>query len=220
MPSKNSIKIYLENGYYHVYNRGVEKRIIFQDEQDNLVFLKNLKEHLSAPTPLTQGDSLWKMKRAPKNHSKEIDLIAYCLMPNHFHLLIKQNSKNAMESFMRSLATRYSLFFNKKYDRVGKLFQGPYKAVLITEENYLLHLSRYIHVNPQKYTKNLEEGYSSYADFVGIRKTDWLKPEIVLSFFNSEKNLNLSKSNTYKHFVETFRVDSKNFIQDLILEVE
>lgn len=219
MPSKNSIKVYVENGHYHVYNRGVEKRIIFQDEQDYKVFLRYLSEHLSSPSQFInslQGASL--PRRLPRNHSNEVELLAFCLMPNHFHLLLKQNTKNGMENFMRSLATRYSMYFNKKYKRVGKLFQGYYKAAFVDNDNYLLHISRYIHTNPNEYTKNLEGAYSSYAEYLGNRETNWIKPNEILTYFANNDFLKLSNTNSYKKFVESYAEEVEDNLGNLKLE--
>ena len=226
MPSRNVIKVYIENGYYHIYNRGVEKRIIFKDTQDYKVFLTYLKEYLSPPPKpediktifILQGESFKGIKRQPKNYYKEIELISYCLMPNHFHLLIKQVSKYSIEKFIRSLATRYSVFFNKKYNRVGSLFQGPYKAVLISSENYLLHLSRYIHLNPSEYTDDLINSYSSYAVYLGLRRTNWVNSDIVLNYFNKPVVKDFIKVNTYKRFVEKYKKDSRKLLGKLTLE--
>lgn len=213
----------MENGFYHIYNRGVEKRTIFEDDQDYRVFLKNLKEYLSPPLDIDkfQGGTLKNNVypyRLLKNYFAEISLIAYCLMPNHFHFMIQQKSKRAIKNFMQSLLTRYSMYFNKKYSRVGKLFQGHYKGVLITDESYLLHLSRYIHLNPFEYTKDLESAYSSYSDYLGIRKTPWVKPDIVLTFFNTKILPDLKKINTYKKFVEEYEKDSVSILEHLTLE--
>lgn len=225
MPGKNSLKIYVEDGFYHVYNRGVEKRKIFQDGQDYKVLLKYLKETLSPPNPESlktiftlQGQSFKGLKRPTKNYFKELNLIAYCLMPNHFHFLVKQKSKTSMEGFMRSLITRYSMYFNKKYERVGSLFQGRYKAILINDESYLLHLSRYIHLNPSEYTQDLENAYSSYADYLGKRKTLWVNPGIIISFFNQNTGLEFKKFNSYKDFVEKYERDSSRILGNLTLE--
>lgn len=225
MPSRNSIKIYVENGFYHIYNRGVEKRTIFEDAQDYKVFLKYLKEALSSPQSIDnyrklvtfKGASFKGMPRLPKNFEKEIVLLAYCLLPNHFHLLIKQSNKSSMESFMRSVITRYSMYFNKRYHRVGKLFQGHYKACSVTDENYLLHLTRYIHLNPKEFNSKLTEAYSSYADYLGIRDTIWIKPEPVLFYFNQADKSLFKSVNTYKDFVEG-KLDSGEIIKELILE--
>src|SRR3990172_5725375 len=136
MPARNKVKDYLPNGYYHLYNRGVEKRTIFVDHQDEAVLLSYLKEYLS---PKNVGDltkiisdsnsSSKEKSEAAKllrmnNFVEEIDLLAYCLMPNHFHLLVKQDSARGIEKFMRSLATRYVQYFNHRHEkRVGGLFQ-------------------------------------------------------------------------------------------------
>ncbi len=230
MPAKNSIKIPVENGYYHIYNRGVNKQEIYNTPQDYSVFLNYLKEALSPP--LKPGE-LQKIKininehvfqaneRLTKNLYGEIDLIAYVLMPNHFHLLIKQNHKESMETLMRSIATRYSMYFNKINDRVGPLFQGIYKAVLIENENYLLHLSRYIHLNPKEIFDNLTDAYSSYADYVGLKNTPWINPHPVLDFFNSRVNPEFKKINNYKDFVEKYNpkdAANESFLESLILE--
>ena len=139
-------------------------------------------------------------------------------MPNHFHLLIKQTSDRAIEGFMRSLLTRYSVYFNKRYNRVGSLFQGPYKAVIIDNESYLLHLSRYIHLNPSEYTKNLLDTYSSYPEYLGKRNTVWVKPNTILSFFNqSTKDFNRSVT-TYQKFVENLEIDSDNLLGKLSID--
>jgi putative transposase len=225
VPSRNSLKIYADHGLYHIYNRGVEKRFIFEGDQDYKVFLRYLKEVLSPidkknlkTTFNLRGQSYKAEKRPLKNYSTEIDLAAYCLMPNHFHFLIKQNDKVSIEGFMRALMTRYSMYFNKKYERVGPLFQGRYKAVLVNDESYLLHLSRYIHLNPGEYSDNLEGAYSSYADYLGIRATPWVKPNVILSFFNQANLLDFENTGTYKNFVEKYKDDGSKLLGDLKLE--
>ncbi len=226
MPARNLIRFEQENGYYHVYNRGVEKRIIFNDSQDYKVFLKYLKEYLSPPPdplknkePFTlQGYTFQGIPHQHKNFYEKVDLIAYCLMPNHFHLELHQKNKRGIQNFMQALLTRYSMYFNKKYERVGSLFQGTYKAAIIENENYLLHLSRYTHLNPSELTENLESAYSSYSEFLGKRKTTWIKPNVILSFFNQAKNDFIPGINTYKNFVEAYRVDSNKILDNLTLE--
>jgi putative transposase len=233
VPRKHSIKEYLEDAYYHVYNRGVEKRTIYQDTQDYNVFLSYLKYALSKPPKPEDVKKPFKITtfkglpfkgvpRLPKNFQKEIELVAYCLMPNHFHLLIKQVNKNSMTSFITSIITRYSMYFNKRHRRVGRLFQGPYKAIRIKSDEYLLHLSRYIHLNPEEHTDALEGAYSSYTEYLGKRKTKWIKPKIVLDFFNTAPDLDLGikKPNTYKGFVESYRTQGLSDLGKLTLEEE
>ena len=204
MPAKNSVKEYIPNGFYHIYNRGVEKRNICLDEQDYGVFLSYLKTYLLPKDSIilsaiiNSKDSTWSEKDKAikelklKNFSGNIDLLAYALMPNHFHFLVKQTEAEAIDSFMNAISTRYVLYFNKKYHRVGPLYQGVYKAVLVSTEEQFLHLSRYIHLNPPK-----ESNFpSSLPDYLGLKKTAWLKPEAVLSYF-SRTNSN----NTYASFM-------------------
>jgi putative transposase len=226
MPRKYSLKIYIENGYYHIYNRGVEKRVIFQDSQDYNVFLSYLKYSLLPPpkpedikTIFTlQGLPFKGIPRIPKNYNDKIELLGYCLMPNHFHLLVKQLKNPTLESYMTSIITRYSMYFNKKYDRIGSLFQGPYKAILIKDDSYLLHLSRYIHLNPSEHTNNLPDAYSSYADYLGLRKTKWIKTDIILNYFNQKLAPEFNKYNSYKDFVEKNKKDPSAELGNLTLE--
>lgn len=229
MPARNIVKTYVAGGYYHIYNRGIEKRIIFEDEMDYKTFLKYLKEALSTPSDNLgnnkmikvtnlQGGTLQIYTRPVINFLDSIDLVAYCLMPNHFHLLVKQEGEQDIKRFMQSVITRYSMYFNKKYDRVGKLFQGHYKAVLITDDNYLLHLSRYIHTNPSEHFSNLVSAYSSYGEYLGFRKTAWIKPQAVLLSFKTVSKDFMQGINTYKNFVEGAKVNTEEILGDLTLE--
>lgn len=195
MPAKNVIKNYQENSYYHLYNRGVEKRNIFTDEKDYKVFLSYLKIYLS-PKDTKRSILLeaknWKEKDVIirllnlKNYCESIDLLAYCLMPNHFHFLIKQNPAMAIKSFMHSLCTKYSMYFNRQYDRVGTLFQGNYKAVQVKSEEQLVYLSKYIHFNPGK-EKMYDWKYSSLPNYSGTINQVWLKPTEIISLFSKDQ---------------------------------
>lgn len=212
MPSRNSEKMYVTDGYYHVYNRGVDKRAIFLDQQDYTVFLGFLENYLmpkeketleaQLSEPGISGIDKQKILKQLRinNFHEEITMLTYCLMPNHFHFFIKQKSKTALDTFMNSLLTRYVMYFNKKYDRQGRLFQGVYKAVLVEEEPYFLHLSAYIHRNPLSLSKGkyvITGQPSSYLDYLGNQTTEWVKPEEILSYF-SKTNPTLS----YQEFVK------------------
>lgn len=186
VPAKNSVKEFEENGYYHLYNRGVEKRRIFLDDQDYAVFFSYLKFYLSPPDIDSEKVS---PSRFLKNYFDCIDLLAYCLMPNHFHFLIRQHQIRAMTDFVRSLLTRYSMYFNKKYKRVGSLFQGRYKAVKVNSEGQLVYLSKYIHRNPATSpTGILDSRYSSLANYLGKRKQNWLQHGPITELFSKIKN--------------------------------
>ena len=216
MPARNIVKVYVENGIYHVYNRGVEKRNIFLDRQDYGVFLRILKDALTPPPDrkmiqidvTLKGSTFKGVPRQPRSFHEDIDLLAYCLMPNHFHLLLKQNKEQAMRQFVHSISIRYAMYFNKRYHRIGKLFQNIYKAALVSEEPYLLHVSRYIHLNPREIVSDIETAYSSYSEYLGKRHTPWVKPELVLSLFGAYGSIMNKKYQSYKEFVESFVEDS------------
>lgn len=226
MPSRNTIKQYVEGGYYHVYNRGVEKRDIFLDDQDYRVFLNFLKTYLSPqeqfPHPLTNVTGLHLVRpRILKNFFSSVELLAYCLMPNHFHLLLKQNSKEGMPKLLQALGTSYSMYFNKKYQRVGALFQGTYKAVLIDHDSYLLHLSRYLHLNPLELTglhPVKQYPYSSYVYYLGEKNANWINPQPILNFFKTQQRLSLRDFFSYQSFIEDYQEDTKEVIGRLAIE--
>lgn len=213
MASKNSIKTYVKNAYYHVYNRGVEKRVIFLDEQDYSVFLSYLQVYLlpkdeeglrciltsETSTPKEKNSALKQLQL--KNYSNSIELLCYALMSNHFHLLIKQ-SDTTINYFMNSLGTRYSMYFNRKYKRTGVLFQDVYKAVLVASDEQLLHVSRYIHTNPTRALRLSPEQWSqapfpcSLAEYIGKRQTSWINTTNILSYFSKTQ-----KWNSYENFL-------------------
>jgi putative transposase len=155
------------------------------------------------------------------NIEKEVSLIAYCLMPNHFHLLIQQISIDGITKLLRRIATTYAMYFNKRYKRVGYLFQGPYKAVLVENDSYLLHLSRYIHLNPSELIRRnlINYPYSSYKYYLGIAKAGWVKPDLILNYFDKSKLLPLlNKYPSYQEFVEGYPGNSGTIIGNLTIE--
>ena len=229
MPSKNSEKYYIGGGYYHIYNRGVEKRIIFQDEQDYGVFLSYLKvyllprddnhlrKQLSLPNiPWSEKDKILKQLKL-NNFYQTISLVCYCLMPNHFHLLIQQHDETSIDSFMNSLCTRYSMYFNKKYHRVGPLYQGVYKAILVQSDQQLLHLTRYIHKNPLSLQgvalQTLSNQHSSYPEYIGTRDSTWIDTKQILAYFS-----NKNPYSSYRSFVNECAVTEE--IQSLLIDDE
>lgn len=211
MPAKNAIKTYVANGYYHIYNRGVDKNLIFKEQQDYSVFLSYLKIYLvekntktllsiiSNPHVDTKHKDQALRELNLNNYFNKIRLFAYCLMPNHFHFLIQQTNESDMESFMQSSMTRYTAFFNKKYKRVGPLFQGKYKAVMIDSDEQLLYLTRYIHRNPLSIKDNTDifAQPSSYNVYLGTFKQDWIQSHIILAYFSK------TGFNSYRSFIES-----------------
>lgn len=218
MPAKNSIKKYVENGFYHIYNRGVEKRKIFLDDQDYAVFLSYLKTYLLPKdisglqdTLVSKESSRQEKDKAAKllklnNYSDILDLLCFVLMPNHFHLLVKQTRANAIDSFLNALSTRYVTYFNRKYHRVGPLYQGVYKAVLVRSDEQLLHLTRYIHLNPPTGS----DYPSSLPVYLGTKKIEWLKPEAILDYF--------SKTNPNNSYAAFMGKSSNDEVSGIIVE--
>lgn len=206
MPAKNAIKQYLENGYYHIYNRGVEKHPIYLDNQDYQVFLKQLQRYLD-PTI-----------EKPHSLASEIYLLAFVLMPNHFHLLVKQTQRDSITKLLRAICSNYVSYFNKKYHRVGPLFQGRFKGILILEENYFLHLSRYIHLNPG--SDPIFYPYSSYCYYINKTPPAWIRPDDILAYFKTARRISLKDTPTYQIFVESYTLDSEVLLGNLTLEIE
>lgn len=175
MPTRNSRKIYTPETYYHVYTRGVNKQVIFNDSQDYQVLLSYLQRYLSS-------DAQKLANRQPaRSFVDDVDLLCYCLMPNHMHLLFYlREDERALADLLQRVFTTYSMYFNKKYNRVGPLFQGRYLASPVDNDSYLYHISRYIHRNPQTWS---EYEYSSLKYYTGEAHADWVKPHRILSLF-------------------------------------
>lgn len=225
MPSKYSLKEYIEGGYYHVYNRGVNKEEIYKDAQDYVVFLRFLKEYLLPPDhPDLKKLQKLQIRRKPINCHEHIELLAFCLMPNHFHLFIKQKTETGLIPFMKALATNYSMYFNHKYRRIGPMFQGRYKAVQITSDQYFLHLSRYIHLNPLPLLARDSPlhiyPYSSYPYYLGTYQADWLHPEEVLAQFRSAKSSYSSDILSYESFVEEYKYNEVEILKTLTIDYD
>lgn len=199
MPRKNTIKTYEPNGYYHIFNRGIDGHRIFQDKDDYLTFLKYIEIYLSPLDTLNTTEKPLRSNLIKGNLHSEVKLLAFCLMPNHYHMLLTHTSDTGITKFMRQLTSAYSSYFNKKYKRMGPLFQSTYKAVQVDTEPYLLHLSRYIHQNPLERETSLKEYiWSSYRYYLKEDSSPiWLSTETLSSFFN-QNNPNLS----YESFVE------------------
>lgn len=139
---------------YHLYNRGVEKRTIFTSTKDRMRFIRNLYEFNDSHAAMNFGRRL---KEGPldlievslqSNREPLVEILAFCLMPNHYHLMVKQVTDEGITEFMRKLGTGYTNYFNLVNNRVGPLFQGAFKSVLLKKESHLIHLPHYIHANP------------------------------------------------------------------------
>lgn len=195
---------------YHIYNRGVDKRDIFMDDEDRIRFIHDLYEfndsnpviklnyHLSNNSEV----GLPNIQRKPRELLVEI--LVFCMMDNHFHLMIRSVSENGITEFMRKLGTGYTNYFNKKYERNGALFQGKFKSVHIEKDSHLMYLPIYIHFNPLDFEfpewrkgkiKNFKKAieflgeyrWSSYMDYTGQKNfPSLIKKDFILQRVGNE----------------------------------
>lgn len=180
MPSKNILKTFSPNSYYHVYNRGVEKKNILLDDADKSYFLSLFARHLDPNNEQRNVNNLIYPK-----YNDALELLSYCIMDNHYHLLLWQGDMtNSITGLMRSIGTAYTMYYNKKYERVGPLFQSRYKASRITSDEHLIHITRYIHLNPGD---PLQYRFSSLRAYYEGANNRWLLPQRVLEIFGNEK---------------------------------
>lgn len=210
--------------FYHVYNRGTDKRDIFLSPSDSdrftaLLHLCNSTEPVHIRLQGTRLDNLLKIKPS----GKLVDIGAYCLMPNHFHILLRERTEGGISQFMHKLATGYTMYFNKKNSRSGGLFQGVFKARHIDSDNYLKYLFAYIHLNPVKLLQsNWEKAgikdvstienflqnykYSSFHEY-----TDKHRPEKVILEKESFPDYFENKEN-FKSMIKFWLEFSKDFL--------
>ena len=177
-------KAFVSEEYYHIYNRGNSKQKIFHDQEDYFRFISLLyacnSENNFRIYALNKEESPYDFERG----ILLVDIGAYCLMPNHFHILITQTEEGDISKFMQKLTTAYVMYYNKKYERTGSLFEGKFKSEHLDSDNYLKYIFSYIHLNPlkmidkdwkEKGIRNKKEAldylaqykYSSYIDYMG-----------------------------------------------------
>ena len=189
-------------GVYHVYNRGVAKQDIFNNDRDRAHFLDILSYYRddSVEHKLSQiSQETLREILASEPHRVLVDILAYCLMPNHFHLLLRQVTEGGVSTFVRRATNSYVHYFNTKYRRVGPLLQGPYRAVAVKTDEQLLHISRYQHLNPvvARICRDATEyRWSSMARYVSAKPSRLCQPEMILSLSGS--------SERYREFVRDY----------------
>ena len=220
---------------YHVLNRGVDKRTIFLDEQDHFRFIHDLYEFnnedpvLNFNYFLVRNKSIDKSIDVRRRYGKEsqprkliVDIHAFCLMPNHYHLMISPRVDKGIPLFMKKLNGGYAKYFNEKYERSGALFQGRYKSIVVTEEHHFIHLPYYIHCNPldiiseqwrakkmndRKSAINFLESYrwSSHLDYLGKKNfPSVISDDFLQSYFGGK----LAYKNSIYTWLKNF--DSEN----------
>lgn len=188
MPSR--IFPFARGYFYHVYNRGSEKRSIFESRRDYQRFLKTLKYYqLEGPKPKFSHFPSPLVKKLDES-KKIVEIVAYCLMPNHFHLLLTPIKDGSITEFVSKVSNSYTRYYNTKYDRVGPLLQGEFKAVIMESGEQVVHVSRYIHLNPvvSGLVKSLDQyEWSSYGEYVDKNPTAICsKTEVLQGFKNPQ----------------------------------
>lgn len=177
--------------YYHVYNRGVDKRIIFADSYDMRRFFQSMVE-FNTVLPigsLYENSFLQLGGETPKSGEMLVNIIAYCLNPNHFHFILEQLVDGGISEFMKRLGG-YTGYFNKKHERSGSLFQGVFKDVYIDSNEYLLHVSAYVNLNNRVHqlggeTPKLVESMSSWGEYTDKGIKGICEKEIILGQFKN-----------------------------------
>ena len=192
-------KNFYPGGFFHIYNRGHNKNSIFKDEEDYYFILARTRQILG----LQKSPSKW-INPLPSN---SFAILSYCLMPNHFHFLIHQKTNVSISKLMGKLCTSYSIFFNKKYNQIGSLFQDQFKAKLVDYDSYLLHLSAYIHKNPKAPYK---WSHSSFYDYLGNRNDHLVDKNLILKMVGGQSK--------YKDFVDDYNSEEELLIGHLTFE--
>lgn len=182
---------FVDGQFYHLYNRGLNKQQTFSDRRDYNRFVKTLFYYqIANPKPrfsFYKPDGIYNVDST----KKIVDIVAYCLMPNHFHLLVKQVRDGGISEFMRKFIHSYTKYRNTKNKLQGPIFQAIFKAVLIETDEQLLHVSRYIHLNPlvSHLVKDLNSyPWSSYQTYIGLNNDERVAKKEILSFFKSQKD--------------------------------
>src|SRR3989344_3983876 len=215
----------VEGEVYHIYNRGVEKRLIFLDDNDYWRFM-TLLILLQGDTTTDQiGRAVFSVKHRMFDkavfrgvvESRSVEVIAFCLMPNHLHLILKEIRDGGISKFMQRLLNAYTKYFNAKYNRSGHLFEGKFKSAHVDSDEYLDYLSAYVHLNPRELRgfSGLEVNYtwSSFQDFVHENRLGgFLKPGIILEKFY--------KGSEYEKFVTELPIKTTrdNLDGDLLID--
>jgi putative transposase len=211
--------------YYHIFNRGVDKREIFLDAQEYDRFLLamqllNDKEDglmirwrdYKKANPIAKLESF--LKRSFRKQEPLVEIIAYCLNPNHYHFILRQIEDDGVERFMHKIGTSYTKYFNKKNKRSGVLFQGVFKSVHIDSNEYLLYLSAYVNKNNfiHRYNKNDNWPYSSLSDYLGRKKSGLVNKNAVLGQFKNVEE--------YEEFLEnnSLYIKEKKDIDEYLIE--
>lgn len=179
---------FVNEEFYHIYNRGINKQTCFSNKRDYQRFLKTMFYYqIANPKPKFSAYKETNLFPIDLNN-KIVEIVAYCIMPNHFHILIRQLKDGGISEFMRKFIHSYTKYCNTKHKFQGPIFKAIFKAVHVETDEQLIHLSRYIHLNPlvSLLTNNLNLYlWSSYSFYIGLSNDYPVRKEYILNFFNS-----------------------------------
>jgi|SRR3989344_1971979 len=176
---------FVEGEIYHIFNRGADKRVVFQDKQDFSRFLESMDKFNSIEPIGSIYENSFDRNQLGNPVSKLVDFVCYCLNPNHFHFVLKQVSEKGIEKFMHRMLG-YTKYFNQKHKRSGVLFQGPFKAVHVDSNEQLLHISVYVNLNDKVHQLGNGVSKSSWEEYSGAdRQNICSAKSMVLEQFNN-----------------------------------
>lgn len=212
---------FVPENYYHIYNRGIDKRIIFKSIYDYqrfimLLYVANSQDPIRLDELINRNHKSYKEIFEIKRVEPLVSIGAWCLMENHFHILLREEVEGGISKFMKKFGTGYSMYFNIKYQRTGGLFGGPFKSKHISDDLYLKHLFGYIHLNPldieffewekivdKKHPREWKDFltsylYSSYHDYLGLERPEVniLSKDIFPDYFKED--------NSFEDFIDSY----------------
>ncbi len=197
-------KVKFANGeYYHIFNRGVDKRVVFLEQNDFQRFFQGMKEFNTIVPIGSMYENSFRENQPKNGASKLVNFTCYCLNPNHYHFILEQLIERGIEKFMHRLGIGYTQYFNKKYERSGFLFQGPFKAIHIDSNEYLLHLSAYVNLNERIHELGNGVSKSSWDEY--IKNTDiynFCEKSIILNQFNNTSEYKIFAEDSLKGIKE------------------
>ncbi|MDP2668884.1 MAG: transposase [bacterium] len=201
--------------YYHVYNRGTDKRKVFENDYDFIRFLQSLKEFNTVAPIGSIYENSFVDNKLGRPTSKLVNIICYCLNPNHYHMMLEQHIEGGISEFMKRLNGGYTKYFNNKYKRGGVLFQGRFKANHIDSNEYILHASAYVNLNNRVHKLKGDKFRSSWDEFVNKHsKETFCKKDIILKQFKNSSEYKIFAEETLDNIVA--RKDSLKEMENLL----